>query len=126
MLTCVQEDHPLPFAPRRVYWVADVPAGARRGGHAHRCGGEVIVAARGACRLTLLTPDADSLEFRLDDPRRGVYLPPLWWVELDHYTEGTLTIVISSVSYEESNYIRDPHEFFLTLPLPDSVSRTRA
>ena len=43
----------VPFHIRRTYWTYDIPAGAARGGHAHRECLEVIIAANGSFTVTL-------------------------------------------------------------------------
>ena len=37
----------LPFVPRRVFAITDVPVGTERGGHAHRSGMQLLVCLQG-------------------------------------------------------------------------------
>ena len=34
--SCTDKDAGLPFVPKRLYWIYDVPGGESRGGHAHK------------------------------------------------------------------------------------------
>src|SRR5690606_24543557 len=43
----------LPFAPRRLFTVAGVPAGTVRGGHAHRQGQQLLICLQGRIDLCL-------------------------------------------------------------------------
>ncbi len=51
--TNVEDFKDVPFHIRRTYWTYDIPAGAARGGHAHRECLEVIIAASGSFTVTL-------------------------------------------------------------------------
>lgn len=51
--TNVEDFKDVPFHIRRTYWTYDIPAGAARGGHAHKECLEVIIAASGSFTVTL-------------------------------------------------------------------------
>ncbi len=110
-LVWLQEDRPLPFTPRRIYFVHDIPAHARRGGHAHREISELLVVVRGAVTVTLETREGEQLEFRLESPRQGLYLPAHWWRELVDFAADSCLLVAASGLYNESEYIRTKSEF---------------
>ena len=52
-LTVAEGLKDVPFEVKRVYWTYDVPSGESRGGHAHRCCEEFIVAVSGSFDVTL-------------------------------------------------------------------------
>jgi oxalate decarboxylase/phosphoglucose isomerase-like protein (cupin superfamily) len=120
-----QEGEPLPFTPSRFYFVKGIPRRALRGGHAHNETHEAIFCVEGACTLMLFDRDGGEVRFRLEDPASGAYVPPGWWVELADYTEGAMTLVVASFPFAESDYIRQPEDFFHESPYPDPVSRPR-
>lgn len=100
----------VPFAIARTYHVYGVPAGARRGGHAHRRIEQLVVCLQGGFEVAV--DDGVRREsFSLGDPRFGLYLPPLVWHELTGFTAGSAYYVVSSGRYDESEYIRDHGEF---------------
>lgn len=51
--TKVEDFKDVPFDIKRTYWTYDIPAGAARGGHAHKECLEVIIAASGSFTVTL-------------------------------------------------------------------------
>jgi hypothetical protein len=102
----------VPFAPQRVYWVYGIPAGAERGGHAHREVDEIIVALHGAFTVTLRNAEGDCREFQLNEPDTGLFLPRGWWRNIHSYTPNSVCMVISSGPYREDEYLRDPQTFF--------------
>jgi hypothetical protein len=53
----------------------------------------------------------EKVRFRLDDPRRGLYVPPMLWRNLDDFTDGCVCLVLVSLPFAATEYIRDYDEF---------------
>ena len=92
----------IPFAVKRIYWIYGVPPGARRGGHAHNLCQQVLIAISGSVRVT-----AHDREYTLDDPARGLYVPPNVSIALDAFTPGAVLLVLCSHLFAEEDYIRE-------------------
>jgi hypothetical protein len=103
----VAEAGVLPFEPRRTYFVHGIPAGATRGGHAHRRTREAIIALRGCFRVAVERAGQLPQVFRLSEPREALLVPPLCWVTLDEFSAGASFLVVASEPYDEADYIRD-------------------
>lgn len=101
----------LPFTPKRMFTVWDVPSGAVRGRHAHRTCQQFLVCTHGSIRVQVEGREGD-MEFILDSPHLGLYLPPMVWAELRGHSQGATLLVLASHAYDESDYIRD-HGVFL-------------
>ena len=109
-LAFAEAERDVPFPIARVYHVYGVPAGARRGGHAHRRIEQMVFCLGGGFEVAV--DDGDRRDaFALDDPRFGLYLPPMIWHELSGFDAGSAYYVASSGSYDEAEYIRDRDEF---------------
>jgi len=108
-LTIVGHDD-IPFSVARLFYVRNVPAGLERGGHAHRVTEQFLIAVAGAFSLDL-TDGKQTRSFRLEDPDRGIYVPPLVWDRLYDFTPEALCLVLASTQYAESDYIRQWDEF---------------
>ena len=106
-VTCRRQ---VPFRIRRVYYVHSVAAGAERGGHAHRKLEELLVAVTGSFDL-VLHDGRRSTTIHLDRPAVGVYIPRYSWRELKNFSPGAVCLVLASLPYEESDYVRDFEEF---------------
>ena len=106
-VTCHRQ---VPFRIRRVYYVHSVAAGAERGGHAHRKLEELLVAVTGSFDL-VLHDGRRRTTIHLDRPAVGVYIPKYSWRELKNFSPGAVCLVLASLPYEESDYIRDFEEF---------------
>jgi dTDP-4-dehydrorhamnose 3,5-epimerase-like enzyme len=109
-LTIAEAEHDIPFPIRRVYYLYDVPPGGARGGHAHRCLHQVLVAAAGGFDV-VLDDGAVRRRVRLQDPQTALYIPPGVWREMDRFTEHALCFVLASEPYDASDYLRDYREF---------------
>jgi hypothetical protein len=109
-LTPVNGGVEVPFEIERVYYIYDVVAGAKRGGHAHRENEQVWVAAMGAFRA-VLDDGRDRLSIDLRQPHVGLYIPTMIWADLVDFASGTICVVLASQHYDESEYIRDYETF---------------
>jgi|HubBroStandDraft_1064217.scaffolds.fasta_scaffold20789_2 hypothetical protein len=102
-------DH-IPFTVERVFYIYDIPRGASRAGHAHRTQHQFLIMLAGSCEVGL--DDGTKREsVRLDSPQVALYAPPLTWLDLDGFTDGSVCLVLASGLYEERDYLRDREEF---------------
>ena len=100
----------LPFAVARFFVVSDVPSLEVRGEHAHKECHQFVVCLRGACAVTL-DDGRHREEVLLDSQTLGLYLPPLIWSALYHYTPDAVLLVLASHTYSAADYIRSYDEF---------------
>ena len=100
----------LPFVPLRVRWIHGVPPAARRGGHAHRRTEQLFVALAG--RVGLVADDGRTRRtLTLDSPARGLYTPPMTWVETAEFSPGAVCLLLSSTRFDEADYVRSYEDF---------------
>ena len=100
----------VPFHIKRTYWTYDIPAGAARGGHAHRECLEVIIAASGSFTVTL--DDGNRKQsYLLNRPDQGLLVNTGIWRTLENFSAGSVCLVLASELYEEADYIYDYDEF---------------
>ena len=111
-LTVLDSWDALPFTPVRLFLVTGVPAGVRRGGHAWREGHELLVCASGSCTIDTECPTGCET-FVLDRADRGLYLPPMVWMEYELSSPSASLMVLASTHYDPGDIIAD-HVTFLT------------
>ena len=109
-LTVIEGGHHIPFDIARVYFLYNVPVDAERGGHAHKELEQVLFALSGSFRITVDDGD-EKKKFWLRDPRKGLYLSPMVWREIDSFSQGAVVMVLASQRYDEADYIRDYDQF---------------
>jgi dTDP-4-dehydrorhamnose 3,5-epimerase-like enzyme len=100
----------LPFAIKRTYWIYDVPGGEARGGHAYKENEEFIVALSGSFDVVLDDGQAKTVH-SLNRSYYGLYVPKMYWREMNNFSTNSLALIVSSAEYDENDYIRDYDEF---------------
>lgn len=109
-LTFVEGGRHVPFDIRRVYYLYNVPVDAERGGHAHEELEQVVFALSGSFRITV-DDGCERQEHWLRNPRRGLYISRMIWREMDNFSQGAVCMVLASMPYDETDYIREYAEF---------------
>ncbi|WP_396209295.1 sugar 3,4-ketoisomerase [Flavobacterium sp.] len=106
----VIEHDVVPFEIKRVYYLYDVPAGAERGGHAHKKLQQFLVALSGSFDVILHDGQHEKL-VTLNKPFEGLLITNGIWRELKNFSSGAVCLVIASAVFEEEDYIRTFSEF---------------
>lgn len=105
----------IPFQIERVYWIYDVPGGEARGGHAYFNLEEVIVSLSGSFDVVINDGFRD-IKFSLNRSNIGLYVPSMYWRELENFSTNSVALIAASKIYCEKDYIRD-FRFFQELIL---------
>ena len=109
-LTIVEAQKDFPFSVDRVYWLHSVPEGAERGYHASRSCSEYLVVMSG--RVEVVLEDATGRNtYQLRQKDEGLLVPPFTWIELKHFSEDAVLLVLASDTYQPESYINDYEEF---------------
>ena len=113
-LSFLQDFSQMPFAIERCYWLYDVPGNATRDGHAYHTSQEIIIALSGSFDVVLDDGHGHRERHHMNRSYRAVYVPPMWWRELDNFSTNSVALVLSSTLFSENEYIRD-YELFKQL-----------
>jgi acetyltransferase-like isoleucine patch superfamily enzyme/dTDP-4-dehydrorhamnose 3,5-epimerase-like enzyme len=109
-LTVAQWNQHLPFVPKRVFFVHNVPSTSVRGEHAHKECVQVLVALIGS--LVVVLDDGKSREeYVLNNSSNGLVIPAGVWASQYRYSQDAVLAVFASHDYDESDYIRNYDEF---------------
>jgi hypothetical protein len=106
VLTPIQFDQILPFPPKRIFLINEVPAEGVRGRHAHKQCIQFLICINGGCDIWIDVGSKKS-NLRLADGSEGLLVPPLTWLEISNFSPGAALLVIASDNYEEDDYIYD-------------------
>lgn len=109
-LSFIEEFKHIPFKIERTYWIYDVPGGEERGGHAYKENEEFIVALSGSFDV-VLDNGTEKLKFSLNRSYYGLYVPKGWWRMMDNFSTNSLAMIMASIPYCQTDYIRDYKEF---------------
>jgi len=109
-ITAIENNIHIPFAINRVFYLYDIPGGEDRGAHAHINCHQFLVAASGSFEVQLDDGNVKKTVM-LNQPYRGLYIPPGIWASEINFSSGAICLVLASHKYDESDYIRDYREF---------------
>jgi hypothetical protein len=109
-LTIAEYDHHVPFEVKRIYYLTDVPASSERGGHAHKALHQFIIPISGSFSIHL-DDGCERKSIELNDNTKGLYLCPMIWREINHFSANAICLVLASELYDEGDYYRD-HALF--------------
>ena len=109
-LTIVEKRKDFPFDVKRVFYIYDIAGGESRGAHAHKECHQFLMAASGSFEISL-----DDGKFKrqvfLNRPNLGLHIPPGIWAAEMNFSSGAMCLVLTSHTYDESDYIRDYDDF---------------
>ena len=113
-LSFFESNKHIPFEIKRTYWIYDVPGGEIRGSHAFKESQEFIVALSGSFDV-VLHDGKEETRYSLNRSYFGLYVPNLIWRRLENFSTNSLALIVSSVFYDEKDYIRDFSDFKKTI-----------
>jgi dTDP-4-dehydrorhamnose 3,5-epimerase-like enzyme len=101
----------LPFEPRRIFVVYNVPSTSVRGEHAHRTCEQFLICVAGSCRI-MVDDGKSRMEVDLVSLVRGLYIPPMIWASQYHYSSDAVLVVAASRKYDEEDYMRHYDDWY--------------
>ena len=109
-LTSIQNSIEIPFDIKRIFYLYDIPGGKDRGAHAHLECHQFLIAGSGS--FDVLLDDGKSKKLvTLNQPYKGLHVPPGIWASEVNFSSGAICLVMASHKYDETDYIRDYKEF---------------
>jgi len=109
-LSFFENSNQIPFDIKRTYWIYDVPGGEMRGSHAFKKSQEFIIALSGSFDV-VLNDGVNEIKYSLNRSYHGLYVPNLLWRSIDNFSTNSLALIVSSIPYDTTDYIRDFDEF---------------
>lgn len=109
-ITPVQSFENIPFGIERVFYIYDIPSGAKRGMHAHKTCHEILVATSGSFEVEL-DDGTNRKTILLNNPIRGLHIPPGVWATEKEYSSGVICLALASEKYDSEDYINTYADF---------------
>lgn len=106
---CVTEFSELPFVPKRMFYVKNVPIGVERGNHAHKKTQQLLICVQG--KIKIITHDGNSRYENVMEANDAVYIHEMIWDSQIFLTDDALLLVLASTKYCKDDYITDFTEF---------------
>ncbi|EFL49280.1 WxcM domain protein [Solidesulfovibrio fructosivorans JJ]] len=111
-LSVIEGGRHIPFAVARIFYMHGMTAD--RGGHAHRDTEQCILAVAGSLTMAL-TDGSHTADYRLDDPARALYLPPMIFLDIRDISPDAVCLVLASTPYDPAGVIRSLDVYRQTL-----------
>ena len=109
-ITFVENNIHIPFNIKRVFYLYDIPGGEDRGAHSHNECHQFLVAVSGSFEV-LLDDGKIKKTIMLNQPSRGLHIPPGIWASEINFSSGAICLVLASEKYDEKDYIREYDKF---------------
>ena len=109
-LSFFENSKQIPFTIQRTYWIYDVPGGEIRGSHAFKKSKEFIVALSGSFDVVLHNGKKE-VKYSLNRSYYGLYVPNMLWRRLENFSTNSLALIVSTIPYDATDYIRDFNQF---------------
>ena len=109
-LVVVESNKNIPFDVKRLYYIYDAKPDIPRGFHAHKELYQLAFCLIGKCKM-LMDNGVDKQEVWLDQPNRGLLIPPMVWHEMHDFSDDCVLLVLASEYFSQDDYIRDYSEF---------------
>lgn len=94
----------------RCFWISGVKERESRGNHAHWKESQVLVALTGKLHIKVTGIKGNESVFVLEEPSKGLLVPPLNWVEI-HFSVDAVLLGLGDRVFSENDYIRDKNYF---------------
>lgn len=105
-LVAIENQHEIPFAIGRVYYIYGTNSGTVRGRHAHMDLRQVLVCVHGSCEV-LLDNGKEQQTVRLDNPEKGIYIYGFIWREMMNFSPDCVLLALVDKPYDPADYVYD-------------------
>lgn len=100
----------LPIEVNRIFYIYNVPGESKRGAHAYKNTKQVLICISGSLKIKCFDGYKEEV-YELNKPDEALYIGPhIWRTTFEHSSDAVL-LVLSSLEYNEEDYIRDYDEF---------------
>ena len=109
-ISFVENLEDVPFIVKRIFYLYDIPGGESRGAHSHKECHQFLIATSGSFEVQLDDGKVKKTVM-LNQPYRGLHIPPGIWASEVNFSSGAICLVMASHTYDEKDYIRDYKQF---------------
>lgn len=109
-LVPLEQDFNIPFEAKRIFYTYNVSFESNRGSHAYYNTEQVLICVSGSLKIKCFDGNKETI-YELNSPNEALYVAPnIWRTTFEHSSDAVL-LVLSSLEYNELDYIRDYNQF---------------
>ena len=112
LLVVEGESQSIPFEIKRIFWVRDVKAGAKRGNHATKRTKLVLIAVTGSCDVVVNDGKTETM-YHLEDPTKGLYIDEMLWRTMQNFTPDCVVEAVCDHKYAPGDETYEDFEEYL-------------
>ena len=112
-LTPIEFGEDLPFIPQRAFIVKNVPAGCRRGEHAHYKTEQFLICLKGLIKVVVTNGTQDRTVILSEG--ETIFIGNLTWDYQEFSSEQDVLLVFCSTHFDINDYITDYSTFLKTV-----------
>lgn len=109
-LVSLELGHNIPFKVKRIFYTYNVPFESNRGSHAYYNTKQVLICVSGSLKINCFDGINEKI-YELNSPDEALYVSPKVWRTTFEHSADAVLLVLSSLEYDENDYIRDYDEF---------------
>ena len=106
----LEKNFNLPFEVKRIFYTYDVKLKINRGSHAYYNTEQVLICISGSLKIKCFDGINENI-YKLNSPDEALYVSPKVWRTTFEHSADAVLLVLSSLEYNEQDYIRDYDEF---------------
>jgi hypothetical protein len=99
----------LPFIPKRIFYVTDVPKDEERGNHAHYNTEQLLICVKGVILVRLFNGKKERRIILT--PNHAIFVPKMIWDSQVFLTGNDVLLSLCSTHYNKLDYIEDLEEY---------------
>ncbi len=109
-LVVAESNKEVPFLIQRIFYIYGTKDGVVRGQHANRESEFMLINLQGSVKI-VIDDGRQKDTVILNKAHQGVYLDKMVWKDMCEFSSDSILLVLSSMPYDASEYIRDYDEF---------------
>ncbi|MDY3959073.1 FdtA/QdtA family cupin domain-containing protein [Romboutsia timonensis] len=98
------------FEIKRIFYTYGVPFESNRGAHAYHNTEQILICVSGSLKIKCFDGNKEIV-YELNSPNEALYISPKVWRTTFEHSPDAVLVVLSSLEYDENDYIRDYDEF---------------
>ncbi|WP_313569078.1 FdtA/QdtA family cupin domain-containing protein [Acetoanaerobium noterae] len=109
-LVVAESNKEVPFLIQRIFYIYGTKDGVVRGQHANRESEFMLINLQGSVKI-VIDDGRQKDTVILNKAHQGVYLDKMVWKDMCEFSSDSILLVLSSMPYDASEYIRNYDEF---------------
>lgn len=109
-LVPLEQDFNIPFEAKRIFYTYNVSFESNRGSHAYYNTEQVLICVSGSLKIKCFDGNKETI-YELNSPNEALYVAPNIWRTTFEHSSNAVLLVLASLEYNESDYIRDYNQF---------------